>query len=198
MKKLNKTLLFIIAAIFTISTFTQCKAEQRTDEGGNGGVIIPNDSTGKVGIKIAYVNIERLMTEYSLAKDLNQEMLTLEADMSKKIEERSKSLEKDMAEFQRKYENNAFLSPDRAQQEYQRISNEEAKLQEYVQKLQSEALQTTQKMQIRINDSIQNYVKTVLSPAYDIVLTSGGCLHITESMDITSAVVNDLNARYQK
>ena len=103
-----------------------------------------------------------------------------------------------MAEFQRKYENNAFLSPDRAQQEYQRISNEEVKLQEYVQKLEMEALQSSQKMVLRVNDSVQNYINEVLSKAYDIVLNNAGTLHVSKKFDITDEVIKGLNARYKK
>ena len=118
--------------------------------------------------------------------------------MRANINERTKAFEKEVAEFQRKAENNAFLSPDRAQQESQRLANEERKLQEYAQKLELEALQSTQKMQIRVNDSIQNYIDEVLSSAYDIVLTQVGTLHVTKKMDITEEVIKGLNARYKK
>lgn len=194
MKNLRKSLLFIIVAVFAASTFTQCKSNEN---GANGG-IIPADSTGNASIKIAYINLDSLMNNYTLAKELNSEMINQEESMRAKINERTKALEKEMNEFQRKYENNAFLSPDRAQQEYQRIANEEAKLQEYAQKLQLEALQSNQKMGLRINDSIQNYIQSVLSSKYDIVLSNAACLHINPQMDITATVVEELNARYTK
>ena len=130
--------------------------------------------------------------------ELNNEMLQMQETMRANVNERTKAFEKEVAEFQRKTENNAFLSPDRAQQEAQRLANDERKLQEYVQKLELEAMQSTQKMQIRVNDSIQNYIDEVLSNAYDIVLTQVGTLHVTKKMDITEEVIKGLNARYKK
>lgn len=194
MKNLNKTLLFAFIALFTISSFTQCKEEERKDEGGNGGISI----TTKDSLRIAYIDIEKISSEYQLAKDLLQETLNLDADIKNRIEAEQKKLEELGIEYQKKAETNGFLTPDRQQQEYQRLVNEEAKLQEYAQKLLLEGRQKGEQMEVRYQDSIQNYVKNVLSPAYDIVLTNGGCLHITPEMDITDKVINDLNARYQK
>ena len=188
-----KTLSVVIAALLLAVSFTQCK-----NADCNGGVAIPNDSTQTNVLKIAYVDTDSLLRSYTLAQELNNEMLQMQETMRANINERTKAFEKEVAEFQRKAENNAFLSPDRAQQESQRLANEERKLQEYAQKLELEALQSTQKMQIRVNDSIQNYIDEVLSSAYDIVLTQVGTLHVTKKMDITEEVIKGLNARYKK
>ena len=187
-----KTLSVVIAALLLAVSFTQCK-----NADCNGGAI-PNDSTQTNVLKIAYVDTDSLLRSYTLAQELNNEMLQMQETMRANINERTKAFEKEVAEFQRKAENNAFLSPDRAQQESQRLANEERKLQEYAQKLELEALQSTQKMQIRVNDSIQNYIDEVLSSAYDIVLTQVGTLHVTKKMDITEEVIKGLNARYKK
>ncbi|MBR4962935.1 MAG: OmpH family outer membrane protein [Muribaculaceae bacterium] len=193
MKNLGKSLSLIIATLFVVAAFTQCK-----NSDANNTFVSANDSTCNSAIKIAYVNTDSLLKNYNLAKELNDEMLKQQESMRANVNERGKALEKEMAEFQRKYENNAFLSPDRAQQEYQRISNEEAKLQEYVQKLEMEALQNSQKMVLRVNDSVQNYIDEVLSKAYDIVLNNAGTLHVAKKFDITDEVVKGLNARYKK
>ncbi|MBR5532596.1 MAG: OmpH family outer membrane protein [Bacteroidales bacterium] len=193
MRNLGKTLSLIIATFLVVATFTQCKNTE-----SDSSIISTNDSTGSCSIKIAYINTDSLLKNYTLAKELNDEMLKQQESMRANVNERTKALEKEMADFQRKYENNAFLSPDRVQQEYQRISNEEAKLQEYVQKLELESLQNSQKMMIRINDSVQNYIDEVLSKAYDIVLNNAGTLHVDKKFDITNEAIKGLNARYKK
>ena len=190
---MKKLLTLIFASVFAVALFTQCKNAECT-----GALTVANDSTGTPAIRIAYVNTDSLLKGYTLAQELSEEMLKQQETMRANVNVRSKALEKEMAEFQRKYENNAFLSPDRAQQEYQRISNEEAKLQEYVQKLELEALQSSQKMMLRVNDSVQNYIDEVLSKAYDIVLNNAGTLHVSPKMDITDEVIKGLNARYTK
>lgn len=193
MKKTIKSLSLILAAFVAAAMFTQCKNAENS-----GTISVANDSIGAQTFKIAYINTDSLLSNYKLAKKLNEEMLGQQENMRANINQRSKALEKEMADFQRKYENNAFISPDRAQQEYQRIANEEAKLQEYVQKLELEALQNSQKMVLRVNDSIQNYIKEVLSKSYDIVLNNAGSLHVTKKLDITDEVVKALNARYKE
>lgn len=193
MKKTIKSLSLILAAFVAAAMFTQCKNAENS-----GTISVANDSIGAQTFKVAYINTDSLLSNYKLAKKLNEEMLGQQENMRANINQRSKALEKEMADFQRKYENNAFISPDRAQQEYQRIANEEAKLQEYVQKLELEALQNSQKMVLRVNDSIQNYIKEVLSKSYDIVLNNAGSLHVTKKLDITDEVVKALNARYKE
>lgn len=193
MKNLGKTLSLIAAGLIVVASFTQCK-----ENSSSCNVTVANDSCGTSAIKIAYINADSLLSNYNLAKELNEEMLKQQESMRANINERGKALEKEMEEFQRKVKNNAFLTQERAEQEYQRIMNKQQDLQEYAQKLEVEALQNNQKMLLRVNDSVQNYIDDVLSKAYDIVLNNAGTIHATKKIDITDEVIKALNARYKK
>ena len=168
MKRFYRILPVIALAALTTTTFTQCKKSDGTDKLLS---VSESDSCQASGFK----------------KDE-----TIRAN----VNERSKSLEKDVSEFQRKYNNNAFLSQERAEQEYQRINNRQQELQEYVQRMEIEAMQNRQKVIQVVTDSIQNYIKSEIKGKYDIVLNNAGTLHVTDKIDITEEVVKGLNARY--
>ena len=195
MKRFYRILPVIALAALTTTTFTQCKKSDGTDKLLS---VSESDSCQASGLRVAYINTDTLLEKYELAKKLNDEILKKDETMRANVNERSKSLEKDVSEFQRKYNNKAFLSQERAEQEYQRINNRQQELQEYVQRMEIEAMQNRQKVIQVVTDSIQNYIKSEIKGKYDIVLNNAGTLHVTDKIDITEEVVKGLNARYKE
>ena len=105
-------------------------------------------------LPIAYINVDSLLSKYNYAKDLNEKMINKQENARASINEKARQLKKEQDDFQRKYQNNAFLSPERAQQEYQRLEKKAADLQEYAQRLENENMLEQQKMLMQMNDSI--------------------------------------------
>ena len=92
-------------------------------------------------LPIAYVEVDSLLSNYNLAKDLNEKMLTRQENARATINEKGRQLEKEVAEFERKVKNNAFLSQERFEQEQQRLLKKQQELQAYAQQLENELLQ---------------------------------------------------------
>ena len=67
-------------------------------------------------LPIAYINVDSLLSKYNYAKDLNEKMINKQENARASINEKARQLKKEQDDFQRKYQNNAFLSPERAQQ----------------------------------------------------------------------------------
>ncbi|MEG1574050.1 MAG: OmpH family outer membrane protein [Bacteroidales bacterium] len=193
MRKFSGILSIIIVAILVSATFTQCK---KKNEQPTSSLLKGSKDTCSSELKVAYINTDSLLNGYDLAKKLNDDLIHQEEGMRANVNERGKNLEKEMAEFQRKYKNNAFLTQERAEQEYQRIMNKQQELQEYVQRLDQESLQNRQKMALRVNDSIQNFINTELTGNFDVILNNAGTFYVTKRLDITSEVIKSLNARY--
>ena len=109
-----------LLALAIVLGFTQCAnnnaATQSAPAAGNGN---------GTNMKIAYVEIDSLLTKYNFWNDLNEQMIKKEENIRTTLNEKGKKLEKEAQEFQRKYENNGFVSPERAQQEYQRIQKQQ-------------------------------------------------------------------------
>jgi len=115
------------------------------------------------------------------------------------VNEKGRQLEKEMAEFQRKYQNNAFLSQERLQQEQQRLMKKQQELQEYIQRLEDENMREQQKMLSQMNDSIINFIHEYnKDKKYEAILNNASTLYIDPSYDITNEIVDLLNKRYVK
>lgn len=148
-------------------------------------------------LPIAYVEVDSLLSNYNLAKDLNEKMLTRQENARATINEKGRQLEKEVAEFERKVKNNAFLSQERFEQEQQRLLKKQQELQAYAQQLENELLQEQQKMLIQVTDSITNFIKEYNKDGrYEAILNNSSVLYIKPEYNITPEVTRILNKRY--
>jgi outer membrane protein len=170
---------------------------------GNNNAAPAAAATGAAGasnMKIAFVEIDSLLSKYHFCNDVNEEMLKKEENIRTTLNEKGKKLEKQAAEFQRKYENNGFVSPERAQQEYQRIQKQQQELQELQQKLTNELAAENQKNTLELRDSINAFLKVYnQEKGYDLIISNSGfdnLLYGNPAYNITNEIVEGLNARY--
>ena len=158
------------------------------------------DATGSSNMKIAFVEIDSLLTKYNFWNDLSEQMLKKEENIRTTLNEKGKKLEKEAAEFQRKYENNGFVSPERAQQEYQRIQKQQQDLAELQQKLTSELAAENQKNSLELRDSINSFLNVYnQTKGYDLIISNtafDNLLYGNPAYNITNEIVEGLNARY--
>ena len=194
MKKIKFILNGFMALAFGLM-FAQCA--------GNNNAAPAAAATGAAGasnMKIAFVEIDSLLSKYHFCNDVNEEMLKKEENIRTTLNEKGKKLEKQAAEFQRKYENNGFVSPERAQQEYQRIQKQQQELQELQQKLTNELAAENQKNTLELRDSINAFLKVYnQEKGYDLIISNSGfdnLLYGNPAYNITNEVVEGLDARY--
>ena len=194
MKKIKFILNGFMALAFGLM-FAQCA--------GNNNAAPAAAATGAAGasnMKIAFVEIDSLLSKYHFCNDVNEEMLKKEENIRTTLNEKGKKLEKQAAEFKRKYENNGFVSPERAQQEYQRIQKQQQELQELQQKLTNELAAENQKNTLELRDSINAFLKVYnQEKGYDLIISNSGfdnLLYGNPAYNITNEVVEGLNARY--
>ncbi len=76
-------------------------------------------------LPVAYVNVDSLLSNYNYSKDLNERILKMQEDYRLDMTQRSNALRTELNDFQRKYEANAFLTAERAQQEGNRLQKEQ-------------------------------------------------------------------------
>ncbi|BEG62382.1 hypothetical protein NSB1T_11445 [Coprobacter fastidiosus NSB1 = JCM 33896] len=178
--------------------FVQCnKKNNTTEKSAKTPAAQTTSISGK--LPIAYVNIDSLLQKYNYAKDLNESLLRRAENSRANVNEKGRQLEKEMAEFQRKYQNNAFLSQERLQQEQQRLMKKQQELQEYIQRLEDENMREQQKMLSQMNDSIINFIHEYnKDKKYEAILNNASTLYIDPSYDITNEIVDLLNKRYVK
>ena len=122
-----------------------------------------------------------------------------EEDIKMKLTEKYKALQDDQADFERKYKNNVYATPERAQSEYNRILQKEQEIVQLEQTLtlefEKEGLQKNQALRDSINKFIAEYNQ---NKGYDFIITKLGenLLYANPKYDITQEIINGLNEPY--
>lgn len=195
MKRINY-LVNGFAALALIVLFSQCAGKADTNTAAAGEAKGATSSE----LKIAYVEVDTLLSKYNFCVDLNEAMVKKEENIRMTLNQRANELGKQKQEFQKKYENNAFISQDRAQQEYNRLAKMEQDLQVLQQKLSSELGAENQKNSLQLRDSINKFLKEYnKEKGYSLIISNTGSdnlLYADKALDITMEIVNGLNARY--
>jgi outer membrane protein len=155
---------------------------------------------GSVRLPIAYVNIDSLLLNYQFAKESNESLMKKQEDSRLDLNVKARQLQGEMAEFQRKLENNAFLSRERAEQEQNRLMRKEQDLQQLNAKLSQELMDVQQKVSEELRDSINAFLKEYnKDKKYELILSntsSDNILLSNDIYDITKEVTEALNSRY--
>lgn len=176
--------------------FTQCADNKNANEGN----ATPAAALAPGELKIAYVEIDSLLTKYRFWNDLNEMMIQKEENIRTTLNEKAKELEKEMREFQRKLENNGFASRERAEQENLRIAQKQRDLQQLQEKLANELQTENQKNSLQLRDSINSFLKMYnKDKGYSLIFSNTGfdnLLYADKAFNITEEIVEGLNARY--
>ena len=194
MKNFRKNSIAAIA-FASLFMFAQCTPQSSQNETAQPAQAVQTSST----LKVAYVNLDSLMSKYNLAQDINKEMMRKEEDIKMKLTEKYKVLQADQADFERKYKNNVYATPERAQNEYNRIVQQEQEIVQLEQALtlefEKEGLQKNQALRDSINQYMIEYNK---EKGYDFIITKLGenLLYANPAYDITHEVTKGLNERY--
>lgn len=176
--------------------FTQCADNKNANEGN----ATPAAALASGELKIAYVEIDSLLTKYRFWNDLNEMMIQKEENIRTTLNEKAKELEQEMREFQRKLENNGFASRERAEQENLRIAQKQRDLQQLQEKLANELQTENQKNSLQLRDSINSFLKIYnKDKGYSLIFSNTGfdnLLYADKVFNITEEIVEGLNARY--
>ncbi|ADQ78307.1 outer membrane chaperone Skp (OmpH) [Paludibacter propionicigenes WB4] len=151
-------------------------------------------------LPIAYVNVDSLLLHYQFAKDANESLIKKQEESRATINSKAVQLKGEMDEFQRKLNNNAFLSRDRAEQEQARLQKKQQELQELDGNLSKQLMQIQQKMSEQLRDTINVFMKQFNKDhKYQLIISntsSDNVLYADKGYDITEEVTKALNERY--
>ena len=189
-----KTIICALCATIATLTFTQCaQAPQQAPT----APVAYNGAT----LKIAYVDIDTLLINYNLWIELNDEMIRKEESVRATLNEKAKALQNDYEEFERKLNNNAFATRERAEAEQNRILKKREELEATTERLTNELAVENNKNSVLFRDSINAYINDYnKTHGYNIILSRIGdnILYIDNAMNITQEIIDGLNARHEK
>ena len=151
-----KNISLIFSLLFAITVFTACNKQPAVD---TKAILNTKNTVNSGRLPVAYINVDSLLIHYQFAKEANESLIRKQEDSRLKINSMARQLQGEMADFQRKLENNAFLSRDRAQQEQTRLQKKQQDLQEMDGNLSKQLVQVQQKMSEQLRDTINKFLK---------------------------------------
>ena len=144
-----------------------------------------SESKAPAELKIAYVEVDSIMTQYTFAKEYAALLEKKGQNIQATIAQKGQQLQAAAANFQQKIQQNAYTR-EQAQGLQQRLSNEFAAEQNKYNKA--------------LHDSIANYLAQYnKDKKYSIIFSKSGdnLLYADKAYDITSEVISGLNKAYK-
>ena len=160
----------------------------------------PAGEANGAGLKIAYVEVDSLMTQYDFAKDYSVTLQKKSNNARNTLTQKGNALQAAVNNFQQKINNNGFQSREQAASVQAAIQRQQNDLQELQARLENELATETAKFNEALRDSLQNFLKDYnKDKKFDLILSKAGdnILLAEKKLDITQDVINGLNKRYK-
>ena len=200
-KKITLAVTLIVAQLF----FVQCSP--KADNAGNAdnssfniNTVIEGTDTMRT-VKIAYVDYDSLLAKFNYAQEVQKEIIKKEMSINNTIEQERQSPQEEAMEFERKMQNNIYLTQERAQAEYEKIMKKDQELMKRGQAMIKELEKTSNEKYKMLTDCINEHIKEYnKTRGFDFILTrmGGNMLYANEALDITNEIAKGLNAKYSK
>ena len=185
----------ILCALTIAAMMVSCNnASSKMDEQPSSG-----DASAS-GMKIAYVEVDSLMTQYDFAKDYSVTLEKKSNNARNTLTQKGNALQAAVNNFQQKINNNGFQSREQAAGVQAAIERQQRDLQELQARLENELASETAKFNVALRDSLQNFLKAYnKDKQFDLILSKAGdnILMANKKYDITNDVINGLNKRYK-
>ena len=152
------------------------------------------------GLKIAYVEVDSLMTQYNFAKDYSVTLQRKSTNARNTLTQKGNQLQAAVDNFQKKLNNNGFTSREQAESQQAAIQRQQRDLQALQARLEGELANETQQFNEALRDSLNNFLNQYnKAKKYDIILSRAGdnILFANKKYDITQDIINGLNKRYK-
>ena len=186
---------YMIMAAAAVVALASCNnASPKMDEQPAAG------STDAGGLKIAFVEVDSLMTQYEFCKEKSLDLQKKSNNARNTLNQKGQQLQNAAANFQQKLQNNGFTSREQAESQQAAIQRQQQSLQELQARLENELAQETQKYNAGLRDSLSHFLDAYnKDKKYDLILTKQGdnILYAAKRFDITADVINGLNKRYK-
>ena len=186
---------YIFSALTLAAMMVSCNnASPKMDEQPAAG------ETTATGLKIAYVEVDSLMTQYDFAKDYSVTLQKKSNNARNTLTQKGNALQAAVNNFQQKLNNNGFTSREQAASQQAAIERQQRDLQELQARLENELANETAKFNETLRDSLQSFLKAYnKDKQFSLILTKQGdnILLADKKYDITQDVINGLNKRYK-
>ena len=186
---MKKTLFLTAAIAFALASCNQASQQEAAANG---------ESKPNTGMRIAYVQLDTLMSQYKLYKDYSEVLARKGTNIQNTLEQKQRTLEQHANAMQKKYETNGFTTRDELERAQNNLQKEQMELQELAERLNGEFNAEQMRINEEARDSIQAFLKVYnQEKKYDYVMVKAGdnLLIANPDYDITAEIVDGLNKR---
>ena len=162
--------------------------------------VAENPEETVTGLKVAYVEVDSLMSQYQFCKDYTLLLNKKGENAANTLQQKQRTLQQHAAALQKKYESNGFTTRDELERAQNQLNKEQQDLAELDQRLTNELAMENAKLNEELRDSIQAFLKVYnKAKKFDYILSRQGdnILFANKKFDITNEVVAGLNKRYK-
>ena len=181
---------FVLSSVLVLG-FTQCSQQAAAPQ--------QQAPIAVSGLKIAYIDVDSLLANYTFYQDLAEEMTRKEENYRLALTEEANKWQKDVESHQKKISNGVYSSVERAQSEENRLAKRQQALQEksdkYTQELLAERDANSQKISETVDNFVKEYNKT---HGFNMIISKASLLYADEALNITAEILDGLNAAYNQ
>ena len=192
MNKKNFFRMMAAAAVASVAIASCDKSAPKMDEKGA-------EQQAPVELKIAFVEVDSIMTQYTFCKDYTQILQKKGQNIQNTLAAKQRSLEQAAANFQQKLQQNAYTR-EQAEGIQASLQKQAADLDVLNQRLTNEFQTETDKYNNALRDSIQHFLARYnKDKKYSHILSKAGdnLLYADKAFDITAEVIAGLNKAYK-
>ena len=186
---------YIFSALAIAAMMASCNnASSKMDEQPVAG------DTSSAGMKIAYVEVDSLMTQYEFCKEYSLILEKKSQNIQSTLQQKGQALQSAANNFQQKLQQNAYTR-EQAEQIQAGLQKQNADLEALQQRLGAEFQEETNKFNAALHDSLQHYItKYNKDKKYTMILSKSGdnILYADKGIDITNEIIAGLNKAYKK
>ena len=151
------------------------------------------------GMKIAYIVIDSLTSQYEYAKEMSIELEKKRTNAENTIQSKTQQFERKAQSFQQKLQNNGFTSREQAESEQASLQREQQNIIALQQRLEAELANEQAKFLQAFQDSLDHFLTDYnKDKKFDMIINKAAILMAGDRFDITEEVVNGMNLRYKK
>lgn len=157
------------------------------------------NQTAPTGLKIAYVEVDSLMTQYTFCKEQSELLEKKSQNIQNTLNQKGQSLQAAAMKFQQDVQNNKYTQQ-QAEAVQANLQKQQGDLQNLQQRLGAEFQAETEKFNKALRDSLNHYLAQYnKAKKYTLILTKQGdnILYADKSYDITNDVIAGLNKAYK-
>ena len=186
----------LFLAMLAVAALTSCNNQSpKIDEQPEAAA----ETGTNAGVKIAYVEVDSLMTQFEFAKEKSKELEKKSLNARNTLTQKGNQLQAAANNFQQKIQNNGFTSREQAESVQAALQKQQNDLAALQARLENELASEQQKFLQALQDSLDSFLALYnKDKKYDLIVNKSAILFGDKKYDITQDVINGLNKRYKK